>query len=138
MCTIAHNMITELIPEPFRFSNSSTEITEHNSQNNSVRDSVIHCSHDLPRLTIPETILFGRHRTGIAEHHSKQIKFGLGNWNYLCAMVLSRKLILSEFCFYACMFLRGGVRGNGLPLDNKNSAMNGTSSMMFCIATSAL
>ena len=34
--TIAHNMITELIPKPFRFGNSFTEITEDNSQNISV------------------------------------------------------------------------------------------------------
>ena len=43
-----HKKITELIPKQFRFGNSSTQITEHNSQNHSVRDSVILCSHFLP------------------------------------------------------------------------------------------
>ena len=47
--TITHKMITELIPKQFRFGNSSTQITESNSQNNSGRDSVILCSHFLPR-----------------------------------------------------------------------------------------
>ena len=47
--TIAHKKITELIPKQFRFGNSSTQITEHNSQNNLVMDSVILCSHLLPR-----------------------------------------------------------------------------------------
>ena len=41
--------ITKLIPKQFRFGNSSIRITEHKSQNNSVRDSVILCSHLLPR-----------------------------------------------------------------------------------------
>ena len=36
-CTIAHKKITELIPKQFRFGNSSTEITEYNSQNISVK-----------------------------------------------------------------------------------------------------
>ena len=40
-----HKKITELTLKQFRFGNSSTQITEHNSQNNSVRDSVILCSH---------------------------------------------------------------------------------------------
>ena len=35
--TIAHEMITELIPKQFRFGSSSTEITEHNAQNISVK-----------------------------------------------------------------------------------------------------
>ena len=39
--TITHKKITELIPKQFRFGNSSTQMTEHSSQNNSVRDSVI-------------------------------------------------------------------------------------------------
>ena len=43
--TITHKSITELIPKRFRFGNSSTQITEYNSQNNSVRDSVILSSH---------------------------------------------------------------------------------------------
>ena len=47
--TITHKKITELIPKQFRFGNSSTQITEHNSQNNSVRDSVVLCSHFVPR-----------------------------------------------------------------------------------------
>ena len=51
----------------FRFGNSSTQITEQNSPNNSVRDSVILCSHFLPR-PIPETIRFGNHRAGITEN----------------------------------------------------------------------
>ena len=38
----------EVIPKHFRFGNSSTHITEHNFQNNSIRDSVILCSHFLP------------------------------------------------------------------------------------------
>ena len=46
---ITHKKITEPIPEQFRFGNFSTQITEDNSQNNSVRDSVILCSHFLPR-----------------------------------------------------------------------------------------
>ena len=38
MITITHKNITEeLIPKQFRFGNSSAEITEHNSQNISVR-----------------------------------------------------------------------------------------------------
>ena len=48
-CTITHKKITELIPKQFRFGNSSTQITEYNSQNNSVRDPEILCSHFLPR-----------------------------------------------------------------------------------------
>ena len=47
--TIAHKRITKLIPKQFRFGNSSTKITEHNSHSNSVKDSVILCSHYLPR-----------------------------------------------------------------------------------------
>ena len=47
-CTITHKKITELIPELFRFGNFSTQITEYYSQRNSVRDSVILCSHLLP------------------------------------------------------------------------------------------
>ena len=43
--------ITEVLPKRFRFGNSSTQITEFNSQNNSVRDSVILCSHFLPRTS---------------------------------------------------------------------------------------
>ena len=47
--TITHKKITKWIPEQFRFGNSTTQITEHNSKNNSVRDSEILCSHFLPR-----------------------------------------------------------------------------------------
>ena len=46
--TITHKKITELIPKQFRFGNFSTQITEYYSQRNSVRDSVILCSHFLP------------------------------------------------------------------------------------------
>ena len=49
--TITHTEITELIPKQFRFGNSSTQITEYNSQNNSVRDLVFLCSHFFPRLS---------------------------------------------------------------------------------------
>ena len=35
--TFTHKNITKLLPKQFRFGNSSTEITEHNSQNISVR-----------------------------------------------------------------------------------------------------
>ena len=47
--TITQKKITKLIPKQFRFGNSSVQITEYNSNNNSVRDSVILCSHCLPR-----------------------------------------------------------------------------------------
>ena len=43
--TITHKKITKLIPKRFRFGTSSTQNTEYNSQNNSVRDSAILCSH---------------------------------------------------------------------------------------------
>ena len=48
-CLPLHKRITKLIPKRFRFGNSSTKITEHNSHSNSVKDSVILCSHYLPR-----------------------------------------------------------------------------------------
>ena len=41
LTTIAHKRITELIPKQFRFGNSSTKITEHNSHSNSVKDSAL-------------------------------------------------------------------------------------------------
>ena len=47
--TSTHKKITELIPKLFRFGTSSTQITESVSPNNSVRDSVILCSHFLSR-----------------------------------------------------------------------------------------
>ena len=47
--TITHKTITELIPKEFQFGNSSTKITECNSQSKSVRDSVILCPHYLTR-----------------------------------------------------------------------------------------
>ena len=75
--TITHKKITELIPKQFRFGNSSTQITKYNSQNNSVRDSVILCSHFLPRpCNSRNKIRFGNHRAGIAENNSKIIKSG--------------------------------------------------------------
>ena len=43
---VRHSLI---IPKQFRFGNSSTKVTDYNSQSNSVRDSVILCSHYLPR-----------------------------------------------------------------------------------------
>ena len=46
---IAHKKISELIPKQIRFGNSSTKITEYNSQSNSVRGSVILCIHYSPR-----------------------------------------------------------------------------------------
>ena len=44
-----HKKTTKLIPKQFRFVNSSTQIAEYDSQDNSVRDSAILCSHFLPR-----------------------------------------------------------------------------------------
>ena len=50
--TIAHKKITELIPKQFRFGNVLTKITEDNSQNNSVSNLVILCSHHTTRRVI--------------------------------------------------------------------------------------
>ena len=47
--SFTHTKITELIPELFWFGNSSTQITEDNSQYHSVRVSVVVCSHVLQR-----------------------------------------------------------------------------------------
>ena len=83
--TITHKKITELIPKQFRFGNSSTQITEYNSKNNSVRDLVILCSHFLPRPSNSRNNRFGNLRAGITEINSKIIKFG--SVIVLCAMV---------------------------------------------------
>ena len=111
--TITHKKITKLIPKQFRFGNSSTQITEYNSNNNSVRDSVILCSHCLPRSSNSRNkIRFGNHRAGITEKNSKIIKFG--SVIVLCVMVheryaMSQSSIHPE-CLYVCQVFDGGVR----------------------------
>ena len=78
-------MITKLIPKQFRFGNSSTEITEYNSHNFSVKYTPSTARNDYRDSILPETIWFGNHRTGITENNSKIIKFG--SVILLCVMV---------------------------------------------------
>ena len=76
--------MSEFTPKQFRFGNSSAQIAEYNSNNNSVRDSVILCSHCRDQVVL-KIIRFGNHRARITENCSKIIKFG--SVIILCVMV---------------------------------------------------
>ena len=76
--TITHKKITKLIPKQFRFGNSSAQVTEYNSNNNSVRDSEILCSHCLPRPSNSRNNLVrqSQSRNYRKEFENNKVRFG--------------------------------------------------------------
>ena len=76
--THTHKKITELIPKQFRLGNSSTQIAKCNSQNNSVRDSVILCSHFLPRPgnSRNKSVRKSQSRNCRKEFENNKVRFG--------------------------------------------------------------
>ena len=70
--TITHKQITELNPKRFRFGNSSTQITEHSSQNNSVRSRWSSAHTSYRDQIIPETVRVGKYSARITEKKTRK------------------------------------------------------------------